>query len=105
MNTIPIPVPMAELPTADPWISLLTALVTLTVALLLRALWRLPERQAHSAWVVDAGGAVAVQNRALHALGYLAIVFGTVMGGFSNGVVIALLAMVAASVRAQRAGL
>lgn len=97
METIPIPVPMT--PTAG--ITLVGTLVLLLVlfggAVLLRILWRLPEREGE--WVQRRGGAAAVQGGILRVLGFLAVPGGLVTGSLSNGVVIAALLLIAVTLR------
>ena len=76
-----------------------TSLIVLSI--LARFLWRLPERQMHKQWVQDLGGASSVQNRALHGIGYLALVAGFLTNAYVLGIIAAALMMIAANTRPQ----
>ncbi|MCD0176745.1 hypothetical protein IHN32_12410 [Deinococcus sp. 14RED07] len=102
-GTTYIPLPIPAVPkqdvTAGGAIFGVSSLIVLSI--LARLLWRLPERMRHKDWVQNLGGAVAIQNRAIRALGYLAFVAGFLTNAYVLGILTAGIMMIAANTRPQ----
>lgn len=101
---IPVPVPIAPAQQATFGGTVLALLAITLLSLLMRFLWRLPERLADHEWVQNAGGAFAVQNKVLHALGYLSFLIGVATREMLTGLGVAALLMIASNVRPQGHG-
>lgn len=100
---IPLPIPAQPAKPSLPG-ALLSIGLILLFSLLARLLWRLPERMREHEWVHNMGGPYAVQNRFLHALGYMSFIAGFLMNNFTTGVMAAALLMIAANTRPQGYG-
>lgn len=96
-----IPIPIPTLPAAHPsGLALIGILILLgALAFVLRVLWRLPEMFADRDLVQNLGGPYNIQNRVLHALGYVSFVAGVFTNNFLAGLIAAALMMIAANVR------
>lgn len=96
---IPVPVPVLPNSPANFGSAVLAVCLVILAALLLKFLWRLPERMRDKRLVTDLGGPYSVQNKMLRALGYLALVAGLFGGNLLLGIIAAGVMVIASNTR------
>lgn len=98
---IPVPVPALPAAPANFGSAVLAFSLVILAALVLKVVWRLPERLRDKRLIMDLGGPYSVQNKMIRALGYVALVAGAFGGNLLLGVIAAGVMVIASNTRPE----